>query len=179
VITEGEFMMHKLGLAILTCLLIVMVVFGSVVHGGEDYDQPLINAAWRQSLERVQKLLDEGADVNSKTDNGLTALMMASQRNRIDVAKLLLDRGADVNARRNMDWTALMDSAVRGHMKLVKLLLDKGADVHAKTADGRTALKIAEKEGHTQIVELLKAYGAIDYIIPPAIIGDYRCRRLE
>jgi ankyrin repeat protein len=43
----------------------------------------------------VTYLLDYGADVNEKDDNGLTPLMWAAMRNDKNTALLLLQRGAD------------------------------------------------------------------------------------
>jgi uncharacterized protein len=144
-----------------TGLLIGVAIFYSVVYGGEGYpDTPLIDAVFWGDLGRVRKLLDEGANVNSKTERGETALMMALSPDRIKLAMLLLDRGIEVNATTTWGATALIMAAARGHMEQVTLLLDKGADIRAKTTEGSTALKIADQNGHKEIVELLKAHGA-------------------
>lgn len=160
--SRREFTLHKPGLVtVLPGLLMVAVIFGSIVYGGEGYpDNPLIDAAWRDNLKLVRKLLDEGADVNSKTDSGETALMMALSPDRIQMAKLLLSRGIDVNAGTTRGKTALFQAAANGNTKLVRLLLDKGADVHAKTEWGLTALAIAQKNGYKDVVGLLKRHGA-------------------
>jgi ankyrin repeat protein len=47
-----------------------------------------------QILEIVQILLDKGAEVNVKNDNGDTALTRATKNNNQEVTNLLLSRGA-------------------------------------------------------------------------------------
>jgi len=47
-------------------------------------------------LDMVKFLLEQGADLEHKTDEMHTALMEASMDGHIDVARYLLDRGAQV-----------------------------------------------------------------------------------
>jgi len=73
----------------------------------------------------------QGADPNSKTEAGTTALHWASVMCSLETIKELLDRGADVNARNNDGFTA-MDRAPAGapgssEDELRQLLSDKGA----------------------------------------------------
>lgn len=77
----------------------------------------------------VERLLDEGADVNARDDFGNTPLLLALDRGKTKVAKLLIDRGADVNVMNKKGWTALMLAAVGGYTDMAKILIEKGADV--------------------------------------------------
>ena len=49
--------------------------------------------------DTVQALLDAGADVDAKHNNGRTSLINAVVGGYTDTAQALLDAGADVNAR--------------------------------------------------------------------------------
>ena len=103
----------------------------------------LIEEAIKGHTETVKLLLDKGADVNMKTDNGYTALIEASENGHIEIVKLLLDKGADVNAKDNCGNTPLILAACGGHSRIVSMLLNNGADVNATNYSGCSALKLA------------------------------------
>ncbi len=80
-------------------------------------------------VDVVNVLLEKGADVNAKTKEGRTALMMAVlERNQMEIAKALLQRGADVNAKDEEGQTALTAAVKRDHAEVAKLLRDCGAE---------------------------------------------------
>ncbi|MDZ7814304.1 MAG: ankyrin repeat domain-containing protein [Ideonella sp.] len=56
---------------------------------------PLHYAASQASVEPLVVLLDKGADINARSPNGSTSLMMAARYGSEEGAKLLLRRGAD------------------------------------------------------------------------------------
>jgi len=104
----------------------------------------------------------KGANVNAKTDNGETPLLLASGRGGLDVVKLLVEKGSDINARDKNDRTVLMLPAWTGQAEVVKLLLEKGADVTGKDKTGRTALMWAGDHQESQIIELLRTHGSTE-----------------
>ncbi len=147
----------------------------------------------REGNQRFAKiLLDKGADVNARTNNGKTALMEAVEKNRPEIAKLLLECGAYVDAKTPTGWTALMSAAKSADpeipllqkednaeipadvnwailmldaetgINVIKVLLDNGADVNAMTNDGLTALKIAQQNNQKLIEKYLRYRGAKD-----------------
>src|SRR5579871_4016601 len=97
-------------------------------------------------------LLQRGAKVNAKNQEGTTALMMAAANLKANVA-LLLWYGADVNAHQSKTGrTALTNAARFGCIDNVRLLLEHGADVNARETDGTTALMYAAKIGDPYLV---------------------------
>ena len=55
-------------------------------------------AALNDSKEIFQLLLDNGADINARNNEGCTALMLAAQENNTGAIRTLLDHGADIDA---------------------------------------------------------------------------------
>ena len=109
----------------------------------------LIVARTAGGPELVQQLLDGGALVDEKDEEGGTALMEVSFQGNTKVAKLLLDHGASVDEKDENENTALLMASYHGHTKVAKLLLDQGASVDKKDKEGGTALMWASFRGHT------------------------------
>lgn len=125
-----------------------------------DLGAPLINAAKAGKVEDVERLLQRGADVNSRGQWGMTPLIWAASKGHKAVVRLLLDRGADVNAEANNRSTSLMWTSFTGHAEVVKQLLAKGAKVNMTSSCGRTAMASACFSGYPEVVKILLAYGA-------------------
>lgn len=124
---------------------------------------PLMYAAEKNvNIGIINLLLQNGADVNAKTNDGWTVLMRAAEYNEnAEVIKILIDAGANVNAKDD-DWTALMYAAKNStNSDVIKALIDAGADVNAKDDDGWTALMMAaEYNENAEIVKILIDAGA-------------------
>ncbi len=125
-----------------------------------EVNDKLLKAAKKGSLEEVKTLLEKGADVSAKDQDGSTVLMYAALSGNLELVKHLVNRGASVNARDKDGKTTLMAVAAKGDLETVRFLLDSGADVHAEAANGNTALQLAEEEDNREIVRLLESRGA-------------------
>jgi hypothetical protein len=124
-------------------------------------DSPALHAAaYMGLLERVQLLLESGADVNFQGGYHGTALQAACIRAHEVIVKLLLKNGAEVNLQGGDYGTALQAACEGGHEAIVKLLLENGADVNLQGGYYGTAMKAAQQKYHTDIVKLLLEYGA-------------------
>jgi uncharacterized protein len=102
-------------------------------------------------------LIGAGADVNARSDNGLSVLPIHSAvaGNHDDVVAVLVDAGADVNARQPGGWTPLHGAAQNGSLASVDRLLAAGADPTARNDAGTSALDLARTGGHEAIVARL------------------------
>lgn len=125
----------------------------------------LRRAARNGNIKKVERLIDQGADVNDLNKSGDTALMMAAEDGQGDVCELLIAKGVDVNAQNKSGETALMKAAYFGHRKVCELLIAKGADVNAQNyKTGDTALMSAAIAGRKKVCQFLIAHGANLYV---------------
>jgi ankyrin repeat protein len=86
--------MHGLRIGIVaTALLIVLPIFCSASFA-KDQSRALIEAAKQGDLKQVQNLLNKGADVNAKDENGWTALKITHTSCHKEIAELLKAHGA-------------------------------------------------------------------------------------
>ena len=121
------------------------------------------NAALREAcfdgnLDRVKKLVREGAPINTVT-YGQTPLTVASHH--LEIEKFLLENGAIVDLTDDrFRTTALMLASQQGKAAIVKLLLEHGAKVDAEDYKGRTAIYYAGLFGSMDVMEVLLSYGA-------------------
>jgi uncharacterized protein len=108
----------------------------------------LQNAVLRNDIAGVQLLLDKDVDVNSRNQNGVTALQIASGKGNVDMVRLFLKAGANPLAIAVDRKTALHVAASSGYPKMVDMLLKANADVAGvQGADGTTALYLASHDG--------------------------------
>jgi ankyrin repeat protein len=109
----------------------------------------------------VEKALADGADVNSRTRDQATLLIIASLGGQLAITELLLGKGADVMARNSGGFTPLHAAAFSGSRPIATLLLEKGAVLEdAANKAGVSPLMIAGEENHLELAEFLIAKGA-------------------
>lgn len=113
----------------------------------------LHRAAENGHLEVCELLIDKGANVNDQTNDGDTALILASASEEdgcLEVVKLLQKLGAVVDKKGFNGRTALIAAAEAGNDKMIDFLVGVGADPTATNDKGKTALTYATND------ELLK-----------------------
>ena len=108
----------------------------------------------------VQLLLDKGAPVDARDDQGNTLLNCAVVEEHESTARMLLRRGADHNIRNKLGNTPLMTATLKGSEKVIKVLLDGGADIETRDKDQNTTLMSAVMDNFLPVVKLLIQRGA-------------------
>lgn len=111
-------------------------------------------------LPCLKRLLRAGADPNSASSDGSTALYSASVMGTVPQVRALLAAGADVDARRSAGQTPLLAACAKGHATVVRLLLEAGADAEAAMNTGATPLLMAALDGSAAVVRVLLLNGA-------------------
>ena len=88
---------------------------------------PLIYACFGNHIEIVRYLIEMKADVNAASENGTTALMVASSQGQIEIVRLLLNAGADLNKITENGETALDMTLKTRNEEIAGLLRAQGA----------------------------------------------------
>ncbi len=114
-------------------------------------------AARNGQVDILKKLIADGIDVNTKSSQGNTALIIATDNSNstsnIKTVKFLLESGANVNIHNNNGSTALAlatsHSNTTSNLETVRILLDSGADINFRSGKGNTALIIGTDNSNT------------------------------
>jgi ankyrin repeat protein len=110
-----------------------------------------------KDLEKTRILLSSGADVNAKSDDLRTPLMMAARKpGGVAIVKLLLEHGANPNpnAKPETESSPLIEAVTAGDAEIVETLLQHGADAKAS---GETGLSMAAGTGCSKCIDLIAA----------------------
>ncbi|MBQ8784549.1 MAG: ankyrin repeat domain-containing protein [Alphaproteobacteria bacterium] len=122
----------------------------------------LANIEWLngRTFEDIEKEINSGANINSKNNEGKTALILATTLGNKEFVEFLVSKGADVDAKNNDGYTAFFLALLDGYKEIAELLLSKGTNINVIANDGNTTLMSASGRGYKEIVELLLSKGA-------------------
>uniref|UniRef100_A0A8C2GLU1 Kinase D-interacting substrate 220a n=1 Tax=Cyprinus carpio TaxID=7962 RepID=A0A8C2GLU1_CYPCA len=130
--------------------------------------QSLFSYVEEENLSAIKAHLDKYREVDTRSENGQTALMLASEQGSLEIVQELIRRGANVNLDDIDCWTALISAAKEGHTEVVKELLENNANVEHRDMGGWSALMWAAYKGRLEVAHLLLEKGA-----NPNITGQY------
>lgn len=105
--------------------------------------------------ERVQQLLDKGANVNVVDYKFKTPLHRACQAGFIKITKLLLKQGADPNIADEKGCTPIFDAAYKGRTETLKLMIKHNANLSHQNKQGETVLFYAARQSHEDTLKFL------------------------
>ena len=123
-------------------------------------DVPLVDAVRRGDTEAVRALLDGGADVDSATPDGATALLWAVHTDQPELVGLLLEAGADVEITNRYGVGPASLAAENGNAAILERLLGAGVYANQTLPGGETLLMTAAHTGEPETVRTLLAHGA-------------------
>jgi ankyrin repeat domain-containing protein 50 len=145
----------------------LLLEFGADINAMTERGTALHMAAWHSrtyigtgphsfKFETVaQTLLENGAIVDAKDEEGRTPLMCAAKGGSVEIMQLLLDRNANLDMQDENGDTALHWAAADGHEEAVRLLIHQGAKLDERDDKGKTALFWAVEGGFAAVVRLL------------------------
>jgi ankyrin repeat protein len=171
--------------ALIICLVAaISLVFNSIVEAGETkamQPQKLFEAVRSDSVATIEELIRGGFDIETRDEQGRTALLLATQLNNVKAAQVLIDAGANVNAKDNIDDSPFLYAGAEGRLEILRMTLEHGADLSSVNRYGGTALIPAAHHGHVETVrELLNTKIDIDHVnflgwtalLETVILGD-------
>lgn len=123
------------------------------------------------SIRKVEKLVEQGADLHATQDNGQTMLGMAVKNNHIHVVYYLLERHSIPYEISQEEFGIMLSETARGlHRpfadalteKRISLLLDLGANPnYFGPSNKKSPLHMASKQGWTDVSRALVDAGAL------------------
>jgi len=125
-----------------------------------DWNERLLDASVEGDIEELVFALDNGADINTKDENGYCAIVRAMQNDNAHIVETLLQCGADVDDRDTHGDTPLGAAVCLRSQHFVNLLISAGADVNARNNDGETPLFWALRRRDPDITKILVDAGA-------------------
>ena len=132
-----------------------------LTHHGSRNHTALHCAVERKHADVVQVLIDAGADIETKNDEGRSPLHFASFSGELTTVNMLVKAGADVCATDARRDTCLIIAAYYGHTDTVRYLVSlPEVDLTHHGSRNHTALHCAVERKHADVVQVLIDAGA-------------------
>lgn len=123
---------------------------------------PVHKAAENGLNERLQFLIQVGADVNCQDTVGQTPLHLAVQNGHIKSVKILLSAGARIDVHDHREQIPFHLAAQNGHAEVIEALTENGNNsfynkflLNKLDTEHRTPLHLAAQNGHAMAVQVL------------------------
>ncbi|KAI3677877.1 hypothetical protein L6452_37149 [Arctium lappa] len=117
--------------------------------------EELLEAARYNDIDDVIKLAAVGVSLDSKDEEGRTALHMASANGNVDIVNYLISNKVDVNASNVENNTPLHWACLNGRIEVVKILILAGADVSSLNRHERTPVDEAAIGGKMDVIDAI------------------------
>lgn len=134
-----------------------LIEAGANVNATDDRGwTPLIYSVYGQPV--IFALLHKhGALLNTKTNQGGSALILAAEIGNTEALSFLIKAGGDVNQINVHGGTPIMHAAIKGQAKSIAILLKHGANPNVADNKQITPLMHAASNGHAEVIKTLLA----------------------
>jgi ankyrin repeat protein len=128
----------------------------------EPFVSALCQAATYGHTREIKGLLDQGANINGRNEDGHTALICAITSKQSETAIFLLEQGADKSVRSSSGKRRppLYQAVEVGDLVTAQYLLDHGAHVNEKSMYGQNYFIDVVQSEKLDLIQLLLRYGA-------------------
>ncbi|MGI9337729.1 MAG: ankyrin repeat domain-containing protein [Gammaproteobacteria bacterium] len=148
------------GVTVLAILGIIYIAAPYLVKTDWGKSEMLFLAAYDGDTAELRSLIDEGADIDAKNDDGLTPLHVAAGQGQTEIVLALVNAGAAIEAKMNGGSTPLHVAVIHFETETALALVKAGADIDAKDEYGETALHSAARESQAETALALIKAGA-------------------
>ena len=126
------------------------------------YNRLLVESASRGNLTFLEKLMESGANLDSRNGDGYgdTALIVATDKGHMAIVEKLIEGGATLDITNSKGHTALYRACSNGATAIVDKLITHRANTNIGELDGMTPLIIACRDGEMEILKSLIGAGA-------------------
>lgn len=106
-------------------MLSILAIFLMIAVQTQDMETQLLQALQSGDIQKVRALLEAGANLNARSEHGMSALCIAIDvgHPREELVRLLLEAGANASLRNKGSKTALDIANEKGHANVVQILL--------------------------------------------------------
>ena len=135
----------------------------SVEETGSSSYGPIHKAAHSGSVDGIRFIWERcrARDVDARTGDGFTALLLALSNGHLEATKYLLSLGADIHAITQQGWNAMMCAAQSGCVPVMEFLLAQGLSINFVTDGGYSVCYAAALGGRTQSLDFACKHGAV------------------
>ena len=149
-------------IAYLTFFIVMMVcvityIFIVLVPTSSGVEWDLVNATDYESIPVIEKLLDEGADIDMTLQR--TALHAAAANGNLEIVDLLIERGADVNLKDIHGRVPMFVALAEHQPEVAARLAEADTNPNVRTVDGSTLLMAAVRAEEIQLVQWALDHG--------------------
>lgn len=120
----------------------------------------LLMAVSEGHIDMALKLINAGANVYAREQDGRDAFHLAVNNGHTDLVRKLLNLEAYTAREDDWGWAPVHQAARYGFADILELLVEHGADVNQICDDGSTPLHYAAGENKIEVIRVLIKHGA-------------------